>query len=453
MVRVKKQILSSTPPRLRIDLRRRSGEDPKAQRFRKERFFVFFSSLRLCVSSFFCLMMIRPSHGQELELARVALTEPFGLARTLEYVEFELQTDADFSKTNKALVAVNEASGESIPCQIFNQREFGKDGLRSCSIIFPVSMQGHETKTLLLKVRQSQDVDRQSASDLAMTGAGLELRVANKYFVADLTRSDQAEPKSHASGQLRELLIKMGFDQLLTNAEDRVHWAPNFKRPELEFYTTIAHWEKPALNLIEQGPHLVRTVRQDLAPDHPEILLTAVYKFYANVPYFKFYSGMEMVTDLWLELLRNDEMTTDSMFSHVAFERPTGEIVDLRLDERHVTLKRQPIEADAPWLCFYNIDKGFAFGSIRLKYDCTNQYGAQSPTYLPHTQIGQWLDRRYWNRRLIHDHLTFVPKGSRYVEENAYLVFRIGERDRLEEIKKLARQLRNPIRVSVLPVL
>ncbi len=400
----------------------------------------------------FCLMMIRLSHGQEPALARVTLTEPIALARTLEYVEFALQAKIDFSKTNTSLVAVDEASGESIACQVFDRNDFGKDGPSSCAIIFPVSLQARETKTLLLKVNQSEDVHQQSASDLSMTGAGSELRVANKYFVANLTRSDQAEPKSHASGQIRELLIKMGFNQLLTNAEDRVHWAPNFKRPEIEYYTTIAHWEKPALNLVEQGQHLVRTVRQDLAPDHPEILLTAVYKFYANLPYFKFYSEMEMVADVWLELLRNDEMTTDSMFTHVAFERPNGEIIDVRLDERHALLKQQPIEAGAPWLCFYNIDKGFAFGSIRLKYDCTNQYGAQSPTYLPHTQIGQWLDRRYWNRRLIHDHLTFVAKGSRYVEENAYLVFRIAERDRLEEIEKLARQLRNPILVSVLPL-
>jgi len=432
-----------------VKKQRLSRKDAKAQRFRKERFCVFFLSLRFCACSLFCLTLNNPSYGQELELARVTLTEPLGVERSLEYVEFELQTNADISKS--VLVAVSETSGDSIPCQLFNQRELGKDGQRSYSIIFPVSMQGHETKALLLKVSQSQDVDRQSVSALSMTGSGLELQVANKYFVADLTRSDEAEPKSHASGQMRELLIKMGFNQLLTNAEDRVHWAPNFKRPELEFYTTIAHWENPSLNLVEQGEHLVRTVRQDLAPDHPEILLTAVYKFFANVPYFKFYSGMEMVADVWLELLRNDEMTTDSMFTHVAFERPSGEIIDVRLDERHALLKQQPIETDAPWLCFYNIDKGFAFGSIRLKYDCTNQYGSPSPTYLPHTQIGQWLDRRYWNRRLIHDHLTFVPKGSRYVEENAYLVFRIGERERLEEIKKLARQLRNPIRVSVAP--
>ncbi len=399
----------------------------------------------------FCLTSIHLSHAQNLDLARVTLTEPIALARTIEYVEFALQSKIDFSQANTTLIIVDEASGESIPSQMFDRKDLRKDGLHSCSIIFPISMCARETKTLRLKAVQLENVHRQSTSDLSITGAGSELRVTNKYFVADLTRSDQAEPKSHASGQIRELLIKMGFNQLLTNAEDRIHWAPNFKRPELEFYTTIAHWNNPALNLVEHGPHLVRTVRQDLAPDHPEILLTAVYKFYANAPYFKFYSSMEMVADVWLELLRNDEMTTDSMFSHVAFQRPSGEIVEVKLEERHALLQQQPIEADAPWLCFYNIDKGFAFGTIRLRYNYTNQFGEPSPTHQSHTQIGQWLDRRYWNRRLIHDHLTFVPKGSRYVEENAYLVFKLDARDRLQEIKNWARQLQNPIRVSVAP--
>jgi hypothetical protein len=243
----------------------------------------------------------------------------------------------------------------------------------------------------------------------------------------------------------------MGFNQLLTNVEDRLHWAPNFKRPELEWYTTIAHWDSPSRYDLQKGPYLIQTIRQDSAPDHPEISLTAVYQFYNNLPYFKFYSEMQMVKDVWLELLRNDEMTMDSMFTHLAFQRPAGEIVDVAFSERYDLLKNQPIEDNSPWLCFYNIEKGFAFGSIRIRYDNTNQYGQRSPTYLAHTQIGEWLGGiTYWNRRLIHDHLTFVPKGSRYIEENAYLVFKIGQQDRFETIKYWSDRLRHPLEVKVL---
>jgi hypothetical protein len=103
----------------------------------------------------FCLMMIHPSQGQNLDLGRVTLIEPIALARSLEYVEFELQNKFDFSKTNSTLVAVDEASGEAIICQVVNRKDLGKDSLSSCSVIFPVSMRAHEAKTLLLKVNQS----------------------------------------------------------------------------------------------------------------------------------------------------------------------------------------------------------------------------------------------------------------------------------------------------------
>ena len=266
----------------------------------------------------------------------------------------------------------------------------------------------------------------------------------------DLAKDETVEPKSHESGQIRELLIKGEVSQLLTNVEDRLHWAPNFKRPELQWYTTIAHWNAPKIYQVEKGSYQIRTIRQDHAPGHPEIKLTAVYEFYSKVPYFKFYSEMQMIDDVWLELLRNDEMTMDSMFTHLAFKRTAGDIIDVTFSERKELLERHPIENDSPWLCFYNIEKGFAFGSIRLRYDNTNQFGHLSPLFQPHTQIGEWLEGiKYWNRRLIHDHLTFVPKGSRYIEENAYLVFKIGEKDRFETIKYWTNRLNNPLEVNV----
>jgi len=381
-------------------------------------------------------------------LARVVITEPAGIQRETEYIELSLQCDDSLITSTHKILAFDEASDLIIPCQLFDIRR--SDGKSAFSVVFPVLIRAHETRTFQIRTFLA-GLEKEN-SDLTVEGEGTELIVSNSFYSADLTRSDEEEPKSHPSGQIRELLIKMGFDQLLTNGEDRIHWAPNFKRPELEYYTTIAHWENPKINRCDAGLYLVRTVRQDSAPAHPEILLTAVYKFYANVPYFRFYSSMEMKQDVWLELLRNDEMTMDSMFTHLAFQRPDGEVADVEIEKRHALLKTDPIDDDAPWLCFYHINKGFAFGTIRLKYDNTNEFGGPSPTFQPHTQIGQWLNRRYWNRRLIHDHLTFVPKGSRYVEENAYLVFRIGDVNRFEEIQNWAKVLRNPVRASVSPM-
>jgi hypothetical protein len=159
---------------------------------------------------------------------------------------------------------------------------------------------------------------------------------------------------------------------------------------------------------------------------------------------------MEMKEGVWLQLLRNDEMAMDSMFTHLAFKRPSGEIIDIPFSDMHPLIDKQPIENDSPWLCFYNKDKGFALGSIRLLYDNTNIYGDQSVLYKPHTQIGEWLKGiKYWNRRLIHDHLTYVPAGSIYREKNAYLVFKIAEKDHLHDIQYWAERLRHPLHISI----
>lgn len=380
----------------------------------------------------------------EKTIARFSLTEPAGLTREVTYVEIPVQAEIDPAVQD--IVVIDEQTPMPIPCQVFDIRATKHDIIHSFRIIFPIALKANETKIVSINAVDSKIT--QFESDLKITGIGLDLQIENEFFKADLRTLPEPEPKSHHSGQIRELVIKMGFNQLLTNTEDRVHWAPNFKRPELEYYTTIAHWESPKYYETDTGPYLIQTKRQDSAPDHLEILLTAVYRFYAKLPYFRFYSSMRMVDDVWLELLRNDEMTMDSMFTHLAFQRPSGEIVDVKIEDRHDVLAARPIEDNADWLCFYHIKKGFAFGTIRLKYDNTNAFGEESPTYLPHTQIGQWLDRRYWNRRLIHDHLTFVPRGSRYVEENAYIVFKIDQHDTFKSIKTWDKQLRNPIRIA-----
>ncbi len=400
--------------------------------------------MAILVFCFVQLSFISSVVAAEKSIARFSLTETAGLYREITYIETQLQAEID--PAVQTIVVIDEQAPLPIPCQIFDVRATGKGNIHSLRIIFPIAIKAHETKivSLIAADRKSSEIK----SDLKVTGSELDLQIENEFFIADLSTVPEPEPKSHHSGQIRELVIKMGFNQLLTNGEDRVHWAPNFKRPELEFYTTIAHWEYPKYYETDSGPYLVQTKRQDFAPDHPEILLTAVYRFYANVPYFKFYSSMRMVDDVWLELLRNDEMTMDSMFTHLAFQRPNGEVIELEIENRHETLAANPIEDNADWLCFYHIKKGFAFGTIRLKYDNTNEFGEESPTYKPYTQIGQWENRRYWNRRLIHDHLTFVPRGSHYIEENAYLVFKIDEHDAFKSIKTWNKRLRNPIRVS-----
>jgi hypothetical protein len=381
-------------------------------------------------------------------LATITVKENSGYSRDLEYVECHIQVSKDnHDNSSPKFIIEDKDNGLQVSCQIIEMIDENSQDDVYLRLIFPISIGASEKNDYHLKQAISTNPIK---SDLNLIGSGFDIIVENTFFRADLSRNTLIEPQSYESGQIRELLIKIGFDRLLTNAEDRLHWAPNFKRPELEWYTTIAHWDSPAVYDLQKGPYLIKTIREDLAPDHPEIFLTAVYQFYENLPYFKFYSEMRMVEDVWLELLRNDEMTMDSMFTHLAFKRPTGEIVDVAFSDKNKILKKEPIENKGPWICFYNNQQGFAFGSIRIRYNNLNQFGGISPLYQPHTQIGEWLGGiKYWNRRLIHDHLTFVPKGSRYIEENAYLVFKIGENDRFEKIKYWTDRLHHPLEVKV----
>ncbi len=388
------------------------------------------------------------SFGQGKSICKLKIKENHGLDRQLEYVEFSCQLDKSyFNNEHVAFVSQDLGSKKETACQLIIEYQDSLNNKLLARIIFPVSFKAFEEKLYLIKTKQAEN---NNTTDLKLDGLGTELVIENKFYIADLRKDDSVEGHSYNSGQIRELKIKLGIDQSITNVEDRVHWAPNFKKPEHEYYTTIAHWNNPKVNEIVKGPYQISTYREDLAPNHPEILLSARYQFYEGLPYFRFYSRMEMQNNIWLELLRNDEMAMDSMFTHMAFERPNGEIVDLEFSQRYELLNKQPIENNSPWLCFYNMNEGFALGTIRINYDNTNNSGGESPTYKPHTQIGEWLKGvKYCNRRLVHDHLTFIPKGSCYTEDNAYLVFKINDKDKLHDIRCWAERIRSPLHVTV----
>lgn len=380
-------------------------------------------------------------------LATIEINEPVGLDRDLEYVEIQIQIANDLLPEKHVDFYVQSAAdAKQTACQLVSKIHFPAENVVSLRLIFPVVLKAFQHKVIQLKYSQES---LEIPKDLIVSGDKINLVVENSFYKADLTKSNQSEGKNHDSGQLRELFLKQNFNVLLSRAGNRIHWAPNFQKKEHDHYSTIAGWDNPDYHLIN-GPYLVFTQRKGPAPNHPEIFLTARYFFYAALPYFKFYSSIEMVQNVWLTLLRNDEMTMDSLFTNVAYKKKSGEILDLTFSQRYEILKADPIENDAPWLCFYNREKGYAFGSIRLKYDNSDKNSFPSPTYQAHTKISDGAGGgKYWNRRLIHEYPTFVPAGSKYVEENAYLVFKIQPNDPLKEIKYRAGCLRNPLRIKI----
>lgn len=381
-------------------------------------------------------------------LATVEISEPAGVSRELEYVDVQIQVASDSLPAKSVDFYMQQAEDtRRIEGQLISKMQFPDENETLLHLIFPISIDAARHKTYLLKYDQGSS---EPVTDLKITGQGRGLLVENSFYKADLTRSELSEGKNHDSGQLRELFVKLGFDVLLVRNSNRIHWAPNFQKKGAEEYSTIAGWDNPDYHWV-QGPYLLFTQRRGPAPNHPEIHLLAQYFFYAGLPYFKFYSDMEMVENVWLTLLRNDEMTMDSLFTNVAYKKTSGEIMDLTFARREDVLKKDPVENTAPWLCFYNSEKGYGYGSIRLKYDISDKNGFSSPTYQAHTKISDGAGGgKYWNRRLIHDYPLFVPQGSRYREENAYLVFKMHPDDPFKEIKYWADCLQHPVKVKVI---
>jgi len=264
-------------------------------------------------------------------LAELTVRESVGIDRNLEYVEFELQLPLEeFSNDKLNILAIRKSDNLEIPCQITEFTSFKQQQISNVRIIFPVTLKAYQTDNYLIK---SVDSAKKLKTDLLTSGDGFDKTIENDFYLADLSRSNQSEGKNHESGQLRELGLKLGFDVQLKRSENRMHWAPNFQNEQVEYYKTIAGWDRPETYEFKSGPYLVRSFRSDKAPEHDQILLSANYSFYAGLPYFKFYSSMEMTESLWLNLLRNDEMAMDSMFTHIAFERPNGEIIDVTFSE------------------------------------------------------------------------------------------------------------------------
>ncbi len=389
------------------------------------------------------ILINKPAMAQ---IAEIEISNTQSFKRNGEYVIVPLQLP--IGVVGDHCLLIDTLLHESVYAQIFDRKLDQINQIESFYLIAPVSLGPNERRRFFLHPGgQMQKIPR---SDLKISGEDLDLTIENDFYEADLRQNENEAGQKFHSGQLNRLTIKSHDNVILKRKSNRMHWAPNFRRSGEEDYKTIAHWDPPDTSVLDSGPYLIRLLRKGRAPRFPEIRLTAVYYFLAGVPYFRFFSEMDIQQDISLSLLRNDEMTMDSLFTDVAFGRSDESIADYPFIMRERMLQLTPIENSDLWLCFYHREHGYAFGSIRIHYDIVNRHGLPSPTYTPHTKISDGAGGgKYWNRRLIHEKATFVPAGSRYREENAYLIFDIGETDRFRTITYWQNRLRQPVRVHV----
>lgn len=372
------------------------------------------------------------------DLATISVSETAGFDRKLEYVHATIVLNRSLSD-DETLIMNNLESEASVMVQKL-KRVQNSDNFEY-SILFPVKISGHQTKRFKLEIQERKKDALPKELELSKD----KLSVENQYYKIHFSSAEDER-----GGQINGVELKDFENQLLKRGHISMHWAPNFSKSGSDGYFNMEDLPVTSEHLIQRETYRVIKNRSGITDSVPEIHVEGRYEFYADLPYFLFESTMRMEKDVELDLLRNDEMTMDSLFTHVVYPKKDGSISRLKLyNEELDVLEENPISDDADWLAFYNVDKGYGFGSIRIKYDNTNSEGKDSPTHKPYTKISKASGNgRYWNR-VLSDTIQTFPKGSRYYENNAYLIFGIDSKIPEKEFLHYFECFRNPLLVRV----
>ena len=373
-------------------------------------------------------------------LALITVTEKDGYERKYQYVTANVPIPTHWENT-QALLAMDQVSQDEVPVQILDSFEHEEKSY--LKVVFPLSVEANSTKILELNFAEEENREiRQPYIELSNKGHAVENKIYKINFSTD---------NDSRGGQIDGILLKNFKNRLLKRTHIAMHWAPNFAKTDIDGYYNLEDLSSTSNSIVEKGTYLISKTRSGKVDEVPEIFVESNYFFYADLPFFISQSVINMQDTVSLSLLRNDEMTMDSLFTHVSFQKRDGTISSLRLYHDELdSLEKNPIPDDSGFVAFYNNKLGYGLASIRLTYENTDINGLPSPTHKPHTKISKSRGNgRYWNRVLL-DSNTIVPKGSKYFEKNAYLIFKVGEEVPEKEILYYSDRLRHPLEIVVL---
>jgi hypothetical protein len=260
-------------------------------------------------------------------------------------------------------------------------------------------------------------------------------KIENEYFIADLSHR-VIKDKEEDSGTLRALTYKP-FGVTLLRTSNRMHWAPNLQRVGAQSYKGIGTWHPVQEFSEEQKGNTYIHRRAGYLAEYPEVKIEAEYRFFAGVPYFLFWSRITVVQPLVVTLLRNNEMTMDQFFTHLAWLGRDGQQHLTTFDERKPLLEKEPIAADAPWLAFLNLDRGYGYGFVMLDYQATRGSN-QSVGISDGANNG-----KYWSRYIVVKEPLKIEPGDRFEERTAYILFPCTKDKPLDDFFKWQKQIQD----------
>jgi hypothetical protein len=403
----------------------------------------------------------------------VVVTETAGIERKAEPVEVLLAFYPDEAFDLKREIRVVEVNPEThvlteVPSQVYDlQKYLVEDNLDpdangkptrdvpiwlptvSARVAFMADIKANKSKVYLVFYNNDKALVKIYNSNLKVQGEMPGVNVDNGKISIAL------HPKS---GHFDQLTLKTKpefplFHRMETNGA--IHWNPEIYSPPKP-WTHTADWNPPQnVNLIS-GPVTAVTELWGSLRDITEVDASVRYQFYPDVPYFTSSTSLRINETMNCIALRNGEivfkrelMTHAAWFDVIRNKVITYDVTDMP------DLTDLKMEADVPWITFYNEKEKIGFAGIQLDY---SNSGLESRERLLNPFIyitgGPWI---YWARALS---LTFlssnmqqmVPalKGNYFAEKWAYLIYETEDgANPYQPVLEWQKRLLNPLRVHL----
>jgi len=403
----------------------------------------------------------------------IVLSETAGLDREEEPVEVLLPFYPDEAlhlKREIRVVSIDTETHiiEEVPSQVYDIKKFLKEddldpdadgnptreapiwyGTITARVAFLADVPAKSSKVFLIYYNNENALSKMYKTDLRVQGEPPGLKIDNSIYSIGLHPN---------SGHLDQITLKSKpdnplFHRMETNGA--IHWNPGSWVPPRP-WTHTADWKPPKnLNFIS-GPIISIAEMWDNLRELPEVDASVRYEFYPGKPYFISSTTMRINERIDSIALRNAEIVFKrEQITHAAWYDVISDSIIVYNVRDMPDLTDLNMEADTPWITFYNVETGIGFGGIQLNY--SNAGLEARPRLLnPFMYItgGPWI---YWSRALSSSFLSsnmqqVIPalRGNFFAEKWAYLTYEIEEGDQpYSPVLYWQKRLKNPLRIRL----
>jgi hypothetical protein len=403
----------------------------------------------------------------------VVLSETAGIDRKTEPVEVLLAFYPDEAfdlKREIRVVAVNPETFAltEVPCQVYDLQEYlPEDDLApdengkptrnvplwfptlSARVTFFADVQANKSKVYLVYYNNDKALTKTYQTQLKVQGEMPGISIDNGVISVDL------HPQS---GHFDQLTLKEKpefplFHRMETNGA--IHWNPEMYSPPRP-WTHTADWKPAPNSKLISGPVMALAEMWGNLRDIPEVDASVRYQFYPDVPYFTSSTSMRINETIFCIAMRNAEIVFKrELITHAAwFDVVRNKVITYDVTDMP-DLTDLKMEADVPWISFYNEKEKIGFAGIQLNYVNTGLESRErllNPFF--YITAGPWV---YWARALSLPFLSsnmqqMVPalKGNFFAEKWAYLLYQPSEGENPhQQVLDWREKLMNPLRIHL----